>query len=134
MKIEATRFGTAALVIGICFLVITAGYYGQAIKNQVEIYDAVFDSGIQIDRNRGSVSLPFTEISLGRNNFLALEVPVTLDSNSNAIYIPHFQGRIELFKGGVEVFRTNPGELNTFNGRNELLIQLDREEKQSTDY
>jgi len=134
MSTRAKRFRSAALVIGICLLVTAVGYYLQVISNNVRIYDTVFDSGIQIDRNRASVSLPFTEISLGRNNFLALEVPVPLDSNSNAIYIPHFQGRIELFKGGVEVFRTDPGELNTFNGRNELLIPLSLEDKQPTDY
>ncbi|MDA8601377.1 hypothetical protein N9L89_01085 [Gammaproteobacteria bacterium] len=134
MSARAKRFRSAALVIGICLLVTAVGYYLQVISNNVRIYDAVFYSGIQIDRNRESVTLPFTEISLGRNNFLALEVPVTLDPNSNAIYIPHFQGRIELLKDGAEVFRTDPGELNTFNGRNELLIPLSLEDKQPTDY
>ena len=134
MRTRAKRFRSAALVIGICFLVTAVSYYLQVIRNNVRIYDAVFYSGMQIDRNRESVTLPFTEISLVRNNFLALEVPVTLDPNSNAIYIPHFQGRIELLKDGAEVFRTDPGELNTFNGRNELLIPLSLKEKQPTDY
>ena len=101
MRTRAKRFRSAALVIGICFLVTAVSYYLQVIRNNVRIYDAVFYSGMQIDRNRESVTLPFTEISLGRNNFLALEVPVTLDPNSNAFYIPHFQGRIELLKDGA---------------------------------
>lgn len=134
MRTRAERFRSAALVIGICFLVTAVSYYLQVIRNNVRIYDAVFYSGMQIDRNRESVTLPFTEISLVRNNFLALEIPVTLDPNSNAIYIPHFQGRIELLKDGAEVFRTDPGEINTFNGRNELLIPLSLKEKQPTDY
>ena len=134
MMTRAKRFRSAALVIGICFLTTAVGYYLQVIRNNVKLYDSVFYSGIQIDRNKESVTLPFTEISLGRNNFLALEVPVTLNPNSNAIYIPHFQGRIELLKDGAEVFRTDPGELNTFNGRNELLIPLSLDDKQPIDY